>query len=459
MWKTIITLFFLTVLLPNFSSALAATSATTILSGGVSIRGNYNINETENDTTYDWSSSANAFLGLTHQRIGEKGGVSLGTSANYSYNFKDNDGKFSDFFLNFKGWRDLTKRLRINISDNFRMTNDLWGEYLSLTATGISDAPPDEGGDNDGGNQEDPDKPELAATIGPEKFWRNYFNTTLSYQYSQRGTATIGYNNTILNYTESDKDSYQRDGGSIRISQGLGPRWSSGVSYSYNDARFDISEDYTYYNAGANLGYTPSVRDSFYVSGNYYEKNYDSIPPDNPDNLYDLYAISGSLGWTHNLSPHKSLSMSAGPSYYRKDNGDEGSTPNFHIIYTSQFEKGSWFVGADGGFTDRSFSGSATEQGVSEYQRAAIGVTWQMTKDLSAGLGSTLRTDNFLENPLQSDKKTYSAYANLSYRFWRWFFVSGRYYFAKDFNSGTYDSTRHRFFITLGASRELYRWQ
>ena len=65
-----------------------------------------------------------------------------------------------------------------------------------------------------------------------------------------------------------------------------------------------------------------------------------------------------------------------------------------------------------------------------------------------------------LENPLVSDEKTYAAYVNLSYRFWRWFYVSGRYYYVnvdRDLNGA--DSEEHRFFITLGASRELYRWK
>ena len=459
MLKAVTALCSVAVILPAFSTVFAATSATTILSGGASIRGNYNITETEDDTTDDWSSSANAFLSLIHQRIGEKGGVSLGTSANYSYNFKDSDGEFSDFLLNFNGWRDLTKRLRFNLIDNFRMTNDLWGEYLSSTATGISDAPSDQV-DNPEGNPEDPDKPEFAATIGQEKFWSNHLYTTLSFQYSQRGTVLVGYNNTILEYDEPDQDNYQRDGGSISITQGLGPRWSSGVSYNYTDARFDISEDFTTNDVGANLSYTRSVKDSFYVSAAYYEKNYDSIPADNPDNLYDLYTVSGSLGWTHNFSPRKTLTMSAGTSYYHKDNGDEGNTPNFNVNFTSTFEKGSWFIGANGGFTDTSFYGSYTEQGVSEYQKGFIGVTWLLAKDLNAGLGATLRSDSFLENPLASDEKTYSAYANLSYRFWRWFYVSGRYYYVKnETDPDTYNSTDHRFFITLGASRELYRWQ
>jgi hypothetical protein len=204
--------------------------------------------------------------------------------------------------------------------------------------------------------------------------------------------------------------------------------------------------------------------DTFFAGLNYYEKKYETLDlpeiPDLPDtkiNRSDYYAVRANLGWTHAFSPHKTLSISAGPAYLHYVDQDDYWTQYFDISYTSLFKNGSWFVGANGGFDDRAFDG--LNQGVSEYQQARTGVSWQVAKDVSASLGANIRSDGFLENPLTSDETTYNAYANLSYRFSRWFYVSGRYWYVnsqRDFPA--IDSEEHRFFITLGASRELYRW-
>ena len=151
--------------------------------------------------------------------------------------------------------------------------------------------------------------------------------------------------------------------------------------------------------------------------------------------------------------------MSGGLSVYHEDNRDDEQSPNFNINYTSQFEHGSWFIGANGGYTDRSFEGISQDQGISKSQRIQAGADWQVAKDVNAGIGASIINDNYLGNPLASDEKTYNAYGNISYRFWRWFYVSGRYYYVKtDAEVSADDSLEHRFFITLGASRELYRW-
>ena len=246
------------------------------------------------------------------------------------------------------------------------------------------------------------------------------------------------------------------------ISQGLAPRWSAGLSYSYTDAKYDISQNFTSQSGGLNLGYTQSVQDSFSAGVNYSDKNYDEVEiseiPEIPNIYSDYYTVRFNLGWTHAFSPHKTLSVSAGPAYLNYVDQDDYWTQYFDIIYTSQFKNGSWFVEANGGFDDRAFDG--LNQGVSEYQRAGTGVSWQVAKDVSASLGASMRNDGFLQNPLTSDEKTYNAYANLSYRFWRWFYVSGRYWYVNvvDSDINANDREEHRFFITLGASRELYRW-
>ncbi len=147
----------------------------------------------------------------------------------------------------------------------------------------------------------------------------------------------MGYTNRILEYNESGLNNYRSDGASIGISQRFSRQWSSGLSYSYTDTKYDISEDSTSHAVGFNLGYTHSVRDSFSAGVNYFEKNYDIIDPETPDARNDYYTVSGSLGWTHAFSPTKTLSMSGGPAYVHRTDEDNDTSQNFDIRYTQQF--------------------------------------------------------------------------------------------------------------------------
>ena len=99
------------------------------------------------------------------------------------------------------------------------------------------------------------------------------------------------------------------------------------------------------------------------------------------------------------------------------------------------------------------------DQGLSEFQRVSGGISWLLAKDLSASLGAYIRTDGFLEDPLQSDEKEYNGTASLRYSFARWYYVSGRYVYNQvDADINLDDYVDHRFFITLGFSKELNRW-
>ena len=472
MRKTIVAIFFLYVLLPDISSVKAATNATTILSGGVSLRANYNIRKTEAETTDGWDAYASANLYLLHRRQAKNGDLSISYGQSFSYNFRTAEDSFadSDLLMNINTWRNLSSRLRFNLSDTLIRSIDWWADNLSSTATGIPDDPLDEDGEDTIDDNTAQTTPTFSSTIGRQKFWTNSFSTSLDYQTTRNSAVTLYYNNRILKYDEPDQNNYKYNRAGSNISYSFYRGWNTSLSYSYTDADFDITEDYIGHDVDFNLNYVHSLslRDSISAGLDYHynEKNYDipsaDIPIGPSDYKSSYYSVGANLGWTHAFSPRKRLSMSAGPTYLKRDDDTERISASFNINYTSQFENGSWFVGANGGFSDnfdetRYFD--RADEGLSEYQSINTGVSWQVAKDLSASLGASIRNDSFLENPLASDEKTYLAFGNISYSFWRWFYVSGRYVYTNvQYDPDANDYQEHRFFITLGTSRELYRW-
>jgi hypothetical protein len=465
MRKSLVAITFMSIFFIGVSFANAAYTSQTTLSGGTSLGANYqsNRNRTHDDEEDRWDPTASASLSLNHTRQGEKGGLSFRTSHRFSYNFRTESTSWSDFTLSAAGWRDLSSRLSWDFSDNFVRTNDQWGDYSRSSSTRPSD-------------NEDEDGPTFSDRNGNEKFWTNSFSTGLDYQYARHGSVNIGYGNRILEYDESDGNNYKSHSLNIGTSYQFSAQWNSSLSYSYLDANFDDSdnytdanfvdsEDFTTHNAGFTLGYSHSVWNSYSAGVNYNEKNYDTdsteIPDDNrnddSDTRNDWYTVSGNLGWTHAFSPTKTLSMSGGPSYVHRDKDDSKTAGNGSVNYTSAFETGSWFVGAFTGLDDRSLDGDADED-LSEYKSAMTGVGWQVAKDLSASLGASFRDDEFLTSA-EDDQETYNANASLSYSFMRWYSLSGRYSYTQVVTDNSEDEyVNHSFFIKLSASKELKRW-
>lgn len=449
-----------TLILSTLFSALllhasTVSAAVNSLYGGVSLGANYdsNANRTSDNEVDEWETTVSAFIKFT--RESQKGALSFGYAPTIKYNERLDDTTL-DHRLNIYAYRYLSEQLRFNISDVFVKTDDLWGQYLSSPATGLdtgrNDVPDFTPGDDT--SQFDST---LSDRLGREKFWQNYFSTNIAYEYTKNSNATLGYNNRILEYDEPDMDNYKYNEPWINLSYWFNPQWNSSISYTYTDAQFDISEDSTSHDVGFTLNHVLSVQDTVFGGLRYFEKNYDTPAAGSPADQDDYYLIRANLGWTHAFSPQKSLSMTAGPTYVDMDNDDSSTTGFFDVNYMNNFENGSWFIRADGGYEDRSFD--AVNQGLSEYQRLSGGISWLLAKDLSANLGAYIRRDSYQEAPSNGDEKEFNATAGLRYSFARWYYVSGRYIYNQlnaDINSNDY--VDHRFFITLGFSKELNRW-
>jgi len=441
------------VLFHGLSSVYAAVNS---LHGGVTLGANYdsNVNNTPDNEIDQWETTVSAFIFLN--READKGALSLRYGTTFKYNHRTEESDWGDHRFTFSAYRDLSDRLRFNLANTFVKTNDWWGNYLSPTATGIPD---DNDGDDVTTNNFGQTDQNISGQIGRQKFWANYFSTSFNYEYAKNSFVTPGYNNRVLEYDEPDKDNYRYDNPWISLTYWFNPQWNTSLAYNYTDARFDISEDFQTHRANFNLSYVHSVQNTYFAELGYYKKDYDIEPPATPLDKINYQAYRSSLGWTHHFSPQKTFSIAAGPSWVDEDGGEDYWTGYFDISLKSRFETGSWYIRADGGLDDRSFDSLSTTQDISDYQRASAGVSWQAAKDLTANLEAYFRTDDFLQNPFDSNQKEYNGTASLSYRLSSWLYLSGRYVYTKvDADINDDDYVDHRFFITLGASKELYRW-
>lgn len=427
-------------------------AATNLLQGGLSLGANYdsNASRTPVDEIDEWETTLSGFIALT--RSVPKGSLIFRYAPTIKYNERTEDTSL-DHRLHFNAHRYLTELFKFNLSNLFLKTDDIWGEYLSSTATGIDDGGTDEPGD---GTTDRPD-PNFSDQIGRAELWANYFETSFDYEYSKDSFFTLGYSNRILEYEDNNRDNYLYNNPWVSISYAFNPQWNNNLSYNYLDASFDISEDFKTHRVNYNLNYLYSARNTYFFGLAYYQKDYDRDTAVIPFERDNYKATRGNLGWTLHYSPKTTFSITAGPSYVEDDSGEEYWTGYFDTSLHSRFKTGSWFIRADGGLDDRSFDGA--DQDLSEYQRVSGGVNWWMSKNWSAGLKGYVRTDDFLQNPLESNEIIYNGIASLRYSFARWYFVSARYVYNEvdaDIELNSY--VDHRVFITLGFSKDLNRW-
>ena len=437
------------VMLLQVSPVSAATSS---LKGGFSLGADYdsNVDRTSDDGDEQWQTTANIFIALDTK--GEKGSLSFKYAPTVKYNFRTEDNNI-DHRLNVSAYNDLSKHLKFHISDNFVKTDDLWGQYLSSTATGVEDVQANVTGDTTSGNTAQ-SEPTLSDRIGREKFWQNNFATSIDYEYGKNSTASLGYNNRVLEYDESGNNNYKYHEPWVRVSYWFNPQWNTNFSYQYTNAEFDITQDSIAHSWGVGLNYVQSVQDTFSFGLQYLGKDYDEIVPTGRS---DYYTVGANFGWTHAFSPQKTLSLTVGPTYVDRESDDSTTTTSFTVNFKNSFENGSWFIEANGGYDDRSFD--AENQGLSEYQQISGGINWQLTQDLSANLGAYFRRDNYVEESPEKDENEYNGTASLRYSFGRWYFISGRYVYNQvDADVNANDYADHRFYITLGFSKELNRW-
>jgi hypothetical protein len=438
--------------------AAVINAAVNSVESGASLGTNYdsNVNRTPDNEISQWETTLRGFIELS--REGQKGSLHLQFIPTFKYTYRTAETDNSiDYALNFLASRKLSDRFQFNIINFFNHTDDLGAENFTLSTTSSTNEEQDVLTDTSEENSFRPDLT-LSDRIGRQELTDNYLSTSLVYEYARNSLVTLGYDNRILKYDEPGNDNYMYNSPWTILSFWFNPQWNTSLAYKYTDAEFDLSEDFITHDLGFNLNFMFSKHDRVAATIEYFKKDYEILQEDFINQLSDFYAVYAQLGWRHYFSPHRTISISAGPIFLHINNENDDSTiPYFNIDYRRGFENGFWYIRAEGGLADRSFE--AADEGLSEFLQLSEGIRLQVAKNVSANFSVYLRNDNLLETYTEYDEKTFNATADLTYEFARWYFLSALYGFNKlnsDIDSNDY--VDHRFFITLGFSKEMYRW-
>ncbi len=450
---------------------------------------NYDREEIEDEIPTQDSYLKNLFIGplfifKSSSSIDE---ININYSPRYTYDFEtsSSDYKYTDFSLS--AYRDFSKKLRLNLSDNFAYSND-------------------------------PDNIETENSSnynrGRRVYYTNTFSASSSYAYDTGSSLGGGYTYDIIRNEDTGPggyEDYDKHIADINIQHRFNAIWNAGATASYTRGLFDppdpllvdtvatgleeisngitsnintddLSNDLTEYRFSASLGWTIAPTKTVNASYDFSATDYDALLRFDT-NLHNL-----TLGAQYKHSSRLNFGFGGGPSYEKTDTFDPNWGYNAHLDLDYNLSKHSSFsASVTKGYDQENFSANnndlGRDEGLTAYWNYSLNYTQQLLKPLSLNLFISYRDErqeNLVhgliaqaENDtaiLETDRETfredsvfdrdiYTAGGGLTYSFMQYWTSSLKYSYRKQDSESINDSyDEHRIYLTLSVQKELFRW-
>ncbi len=413
-------------------------------------------------------------------------GLSLSFNPSFVYDLEDSQSDVNHNF-NLAAYRDFTRRLRIELSDDFIYSDDPQ-QLENETSTGLN--------------------------RGRRRYWTNNVNFNTAYTYDAGSSFGAGYTYEVLRNDDTGPNGYEdydRHIVDLSLQHRINAGWNFSLFSNYTRGLFDppdtervaraatiiedispgitnnvnteeLSNDLTEYELGGTINWIYSSRKTFFLSYDFSATDYDSLLHYNTD-LHNL-----TLGAQYQYSRRLSFDLGAGPSYEKTETFDPNWGYNAHLNFNYDIaEHTSFSAGMETGYDQENFSANNTalnrDQGLTEFWNYSVDLSHAINNDLVATLFASYRDENQenilngFVNTLETEgniasldretfrddstfsRKTYEAGGSLAYTFLQWYTATLRYtYRTQDseiFND-SYDE--HRIYLTLSFQKELWRW-
>lgn len=429
-------------------------------------------------------------------------------------NFEEDDStNHIDHDFGLLADKNFSRAWSVSFSDNFFLGDDALRESDARTAVIGSPAE---------GEEEEADAPiageedlsGLTERVDSRRFWRNDLELSTDYVYKEDSIVGAGFSCDMLRNVDDDiggYTEYDRYDGMLSLSYRFSQQWHAEVEGHYIRGIFDdeaeaavvrvspaeedidvegedaeedigveredvnVSGDLDEYDLLTSVIYDWTRHDNLLADYHFLGTEYDH-PLRDDSRLHEV-----SLGWNHDFTSQLRLTVSGGPSFLKRENSSLESDYNAYAGLTKDFFHSSLSVYGEKGYDQESFDGRRS--GLTDFWRVGADYSYQFTENLAGTLTGAYRNSRREEPPaadavvilegedsgagvavlpedFEYTDEFYDAGASLSYSFMRWYSVTGGYrYLKRDSDlAGSSNYDEHLFFITLTASRELFRW-
>jgi len=463
------------------------------ITGGITTSYDYDKTNYERDNFDNFLSNQNDLIQqvsigplLIFETTSSTDGLTISYTPSYVYDFEDSQSDV-DQNLSITAFRDFTRRLRIELGENFIYSDD--PELLDAETSSDFNS-------------------------GRRRYWTNAVNINSTYAYDTGSSFGTGYSYEILRNDDTGPggyEDYDRHIVDFTLQHRINTAWNFSLFTNYTRGLFDppdpilvertetileeispgitnpvvtedLSNDLSEYQFGGTINWILSSRKTFLVSYDFSVTDYDATL------RYDSYLHNLTLGTQYQHTRRLLFEIGAGPSYEKTENFDPNWSYNGHLNLNYEIaERTSISAGIEKGYDQENFSADnnllGRDRGLTEFWNFDVEFSHQLNTDLTATLFGSYREEkqeNILQgfvNPSEADdalasidretfreesqftRKIYEAGGTLSYTFLQWYTASLRYTYRDQDSEQLNDSyDEHRIFMTLAFQKELFRW-
>ncbi|QQG64723.1 MtrB/PioB family outer membrane beta-barrel protein [Desulfobulbus oligotrophicus] len=426
------------------------------------------------DHRYSSESDARNLFASPRIRLSSRGSSDL-LEFTYAPSFTYDDADNSNFVghdLGLLAEKNITRDWLVQVTDSYYKGEDTVGDYTQRRAAimpepeGSMSTPPIGAGPIDDGIRE------FSDIYGRQRYWRNDLSLRTDYTYAQDSIVGLEYRYGVLRYDDDagrrDSD-YDRHEGVGRLSYRFDTNWHGESEFSYVKGIYDeidadspdaVDEDLEEYHAMLRLNYRWRPHDIYFGRYMYTKTAYE-------DEVYEDSTIHAfTFGWDHDFSPRLSTTLSGGPSIVTFENsGDETgynayaglrwavspiSNLSVHVAHDYEFDN---FDTRQVGLTKTWSSGLAFDHRFTPHLGTTLSGGYARSKhEHPAVAGLPEEYDRF-----DYTEKIYHVGVAMQYNFLQRYTLAASYRYADHSEPGDeYDE--HRFFLSLTAATELWRW-
>jgi hypothetical protein len=316
--------------------------------------------------------------GFTAAALGKTGGLEVSYDPAYSFykDFDDNHGWSHDAKL--RGWSDLSKRTRFEVSDRFLRTQNPLGEEDILTL-------------RDGNVTQEGD-----STIRQNRrtYYSNRANAGLTYRFGKNDSFYTGFTYGLLRNNDSqqyeDNDFYSP---TVGLNYWFVPKFGFQSNATYTKADFDQDEDFIGQGSSDFNNYAGMIRFigktgerfSLFAQHNQIYRDFEG----NNDNDYMVYAPSA--GFLYTIEEGLNLRLGAGYFYQDVENEDDnqGVFGNGQIDKTWTSERGYLTLAALTGLDQNNFG--AQNVGLERFVGVQGSALYRLARTLSWDINGSYR--------------------------------------------------------------------
>ena len=413
-------------------------------------------------------------------------GLTISYNPSYVYDFEDSQSDV-DHNLSITAFHDFTRRLRIELGENFIYSDD--PELLDAETSSDFNS-------------------------GRRRYWTNAVNINSSYTYDTDSSIGAGYSYEILRNDDTGPggyEDYDRHIIDLSLQHRINTAWNFSLFTNYTRGLFDppdpilvertetileeispgitetivtedLSNDLSEYQFGGTINWILSSRKTFLVSYDFSLTDYDALL------RYDTYLHNLTFGTQYQHTRRLSFEIGAGPSYEKTETFDPNWGYNGHLNLNYEIaERTNIGAGVEKGYDQENFSADnnllGRDRGLTEFWNFNLDFSHQLNADLTATLFGSYRDErqeDILQgfvNSIEVDaalastdrqtfreesiftRKIYEAGGSLSYTFLQWYTASLSYTYRDQDSERLNDSyDEHRIFLTLAFQKELLRW-